>query len=157
MDMWRVLRVSMIVRYYLQSNHLCRELAGPQGLISYLLRSEIANLRPDIIAVYIQAALKIFGFWAAELAQRWQDDRLPEVKSIVEHVMFQIQEFTSSFHIEVQERVGGPLSRFQYGRLNFDVGGQCASVIPVHRCRSQLLPPKTLVARSPGRRFCPGK
>ena len=81
-------------------------------MISHLLRPEIANLRPDIIAVYIQAALKIFGFWAAELAQRWQDDRLSEVKGIVEHVVSQIQELTSSFHIEVQERVGWPLSRF---------------------------------------------
>ncbi len=68
----------------------------------------MTNLSPDIIAVYIQSAMKIFGYWAAELAQRWQDDCLPEVKSTVEHVMSRIQVFTDSFHVEVQERVGWP-------------------------------------------------
>lgn len=49
--------------------------------------------------------MKIFGFWAAELAQRWQDDFLPEVKSMAQLVMSHVQELTGSFYVEVQERV----------------------------------------------------
>jgi AP-3 complex subunit delta-1 len=55
--------------------------------------------------VYIQAVVKIFGYWAAELAQRWDEDDLPEVKDVVETVMERVNNFASSPHIEVQERV----------------------------------------------------
>lgn len=82
------------------------ELAEPQKLLPYLLRPEIATLSPEIVAVYIQGASKIFGHWAAEIAQRWDDDDLPEVKSMVELILGRVQEFVSSSDVEVQERVG---------------------------------------------------
>ncbi|KAF8347080.1 adaptin N terminal region-domain-containing protein [Amanita rubescens] len=90
------------------------ELPRPQDLISHLLRPEVTNLSPDIIAVCIQSAMKIFGYWAAELAQHWQNDCLPEVKSTVEHVMSRIQVFTESFHVEVQERAANILQLFRF-------------------------------------------
>ncbi len=81
------------------------ELAEPQKLLPYLLQPGISHLSPDIIAVYIQAAAKIFGFWATEVAQRWTEDDLPEVKDLVAMVISRGNEFVSSPHIEVQERV----------------------------------------------------
>lgn len=63
------------------------------------------NLSPETIAVYIQSATKIFGYWAAEIAQRWDDDYLQEVKSVVQMVITNVGGFVSSPHIDVQERV----------------------------------------------------
>jgi hypothetical protein len=80
------------------------ELTEPQKLLTYLLQPSIASLSPDIIAVYVHAATKVFGYWAAEIAQRWDDDRLPEIKSVVEMVIERVSDFNSSPHIEVQER-----------------------------------------------------
>lgn len=80
------------------------ELTEPQKLLAYLLQPSIANLAPDIIAVYIHTATKVFGYWAAEIAQRWDDDLLPDVTSVVDMVIERVSDFISSPHIEVQER-----------------------------------------------------
>ncbi|KIM88794.1 hypothetical protein PILCRDRAFT_239285 [Piloderma croceum F 1598] len=82
----------------------CSELTEPQKLLTYLLQPRIANLAQDIIAVYIHAATKVFGFWATELAQRWDDDLLPEIRNVVDMVIERVSDFNSSPHIEVQER-----------------------------------------------------
>lgn len=58
--------------------------------------------------MYIQAATKVFGHWAAEIAQRWEDDDLQEVKGLVEFIMTRVSDFIGSPHIEVQERVRYP-------------------------------------------------
>lgn len=81
------------------------ELSEPQKILPYLFQPEIVNLSPETIAVYIQAATKIFGHWAAEIAQRWDDDYLQEVKSVVQTVITNVGGFVSSPHIDVQERV----------------------------------------------------
>jgi len=81
------------------------ELQDPQKLLPLLLQPEISNLSPDIISVYIQAATKIFGFWAADLASRWSDDDLQQVKDLVQLVLTGVGKFVASPHIEVQERV----------------------------------------------------
>lgn len=86
-------------------NKSSRELSEPQKLIPYLIQAEITNLAPDIIAMYIQAATKIFGFWAAELAQQWDDNNLPEVKETVETILTGMRQLVNNRHIEVQERV----------------------------------------------------
>jgi len=62
-------------------------------------------LSSDIVAVYIQAATKVFGSWAADIAQRWTDDDLTYLKSMVELMIFRLGELTQSSQIEVQERV----------------------------------------------------
>ena len=81
------------------------EIPEPQKVIPHLLQPEISRLAPDILAIYIQAVSKIFGSWAAELAQRWDDDDLPQVKASVDTIIARINEFATSPHIEVQERV----------------------------------------------------
>ena len=61
-----------------------RELAEPQKLLNYLLQPRVLTLDTETVAVYLQAALKIFGVWTAELADRWDNDDLPKVKSLVD-------------------------------------------------------------------------
>ncbi|KAJ7657986.1 Ap3d1 protein [Mycena rosella] len=92
----------------------CSELSEPHKLLPYLLQPEVANLLPEIIAVYIQATSKIFGHWAAEVAQRWDDDDLPEVKSMVDVIVGGVHEFVSNTHIEVQERAANTLQLFTF-------------------------------------------
>ncbi|KAJ4476579.1 adaptin N terminal region-domain-containing protein [Lentinula aciculospora] len=92
----------------------CSELADPQKLLPLILQPEISILSPDIIAVYIQAAMKIFGFYAAELAQRWVDDDLHEAKAIVQMVIGHVSPFVGSPHIEVQERAANTLQLFKF-------------------------------------------
>ena len=82
-----------------------RVLSDPQKLLPHFLRNEVDRLSPDIIAMYIQAVLKIFGSWAVELAQRWGDDELTELKEKVKSVVDRMRELAASEHIEVQERV----------------------------------------------------
>jgi AP-3 complex subunit delta-1 len=81
------------------------ELAQPQKLLPYLLHSDISQLAPETIAVYLLSAAKIFSYWAADLAERWDDDLLQDVKDTVDSVMEGLQPFVSSNHSEVQERV----------------------------------------------------
>lgn len=81
------------------------ELAEPQKLLSHLLQPGINTLPPDVVAVYVQAAMKVFGSWAAELAERWDDDDLPRVQGVVGDILERLQSFAAHPDIEVQERV----------------------------------------------------
>ncbi|KAJ7070698.1 adaptin N terminal region-domain-containing protein [Mycena amicta] len=92
----------------------CSELAEPQKLLPYLLQPQIATLHPEIIAVYIQATSKIFGHWAAEVAERWDDEDLAEVKSTVESILNSVREFVSNADVEVQERAANTLQLFNF-------------------------------------------
>lgn len=106
--MWRILQASFFLLWIICKLIIpCRrELTEPQKLLAYILQPEISRLSPETIAVYIQAATKIFGFWAAELAERWTDEDLTEVKGIVDLVVSRVTGLVISPHIEVQERVG---------------------------------------------------
>lgn len=108
-DMWGVLQVC-VSRFHTFVYSLVppSELLAPEELLPYLLHPDAANLDPDTIAVYLQAANKIFGYWATEAAQQWSEDLLDKVRAAVDSIMEQIEEFVSSPHIEVQERVRMP-------------------------------------------------
>ena len=85
------------------------ELSEPHKLFEYLLQPAVLRLTPDTIAVYLQSALKVFGSWCAELADRWDDDDLPRIRGVVDTLVERVSAFASSPDIEVQERVGPPL------------------------------------------------
>lgn len=85
-----------------------RELAEPQKLLTYLLQPRVLTLASETVAVYLQAAIKVFGSWTAELADRWDDDDLTKVRSSVDTVVEQASEFASNSDIEIQERVRAP-------------------------------------------------
>ena len=82
------------------------ELSDTRKAVPSLLSSNVSKLSPDIIAVYINSAAKVFGAWAVDLAARWDDDDLQEVKEVVASVISAVRQFTSSADFEVQERVG---------------------------------------------------
>ena len=84
---------------------LFSELADPQKLLTYLLQPRVLTLDPAIISVYLQAAIKVFGSWAADLADRWDDEDLPKVRNTVDTLVDRVREFASNPDIEVQERV----------------------------------------------------
>lgn len=63
------------------------------------------TLDPESVAVFLQAATKIFGVWAAELAERWDSDDLPKVKTVVDSVIERLDDMVLNPDIEVQERV----------------------------------------------------
>jgi AP-3 complex subunit delta-1 len=69
------------------------------------VQTQVATLHPEIMAVYIQSTCKIFGHWAAETAERWDDEDLVELKSTVELILTQVREYVSNADVEVQERV----------------------------------------------------
>ena len=62
-------------------------------------------MAPDIVAICIQSAAKIFGYWAVDLANRWDDDDLSNVKNTVETTVSCLQKLASDPDFEVQERV----------------------------------------------------
>ncbi|KAJ7361378.1 Adaptor protein complex AP-3 delta subunit [Mycena albidolilacea] len=92
----------------------CSELSEPQKLLPYLLQPQIATLLPEIIAVYIHAASKIFGHWTDQVAQRWEDDDLPEVKSMVDLIIGRVRDFVSNADVEVQERAANTIQLFAF-------------------------------------------
>ncbi|KAF9453879.1 Ap3d1 protein [Macrolepiota fuliginosa MF-IS2] len=98
----------------------CEELSEPERLLPYLLQPNITRLPPDTVSIYIQAAIKIFGFWASELAQRWDEDDLATIKSAVENMSERMAALVSSPHIEVQERAANirQLCNFIFADLN---------------------------------------
>ncbi|TRM61606.1 adaptin N terminal region-domain-containing protein [Schizophyllum amplum] len=85
----------------------CSEMTDPQKLIPYLLQPEIVILPADIMALYIQTALKIFGYWAAELASNWDNDDLPDVQAMVETVI------TAANTLQLFQFIRADLSSFQ--------------------------------------------
>ncbi|KAI0756396.1 adaptin N terminal region-domain-containing protein [Daedaleopsis nitida] len=96
----------------------CSELADPHKLLSYLLQQRIVALPADVVAVYLHAAMKVFGSWAAELADRWDDDDLPKVRSVVDDVVERLASFATHPDIEVQERAAELLQLFTFVRAD---------------------------------------
>lgn len=70
-----------------------------------LVDPSVADLPPNILAVYLSAALKVYGYWASVLAGKWSDRFLPMVKDTVAQLRAGFQPFASNEEVEVQERV----------------------------------------------------
>ncbi|KAK7040144.1 AP-3 complex subunit delta [Paramarasmius palmivorus] len=93
---------------------ICGEYCRSSQDDSASITEEITGLHPEIIAVYIQASVKIFGYWAAETALNWSEDDLQEVKDVVGMISSRVGEFVSSPHTEVQERAANTLQLFNF-------------------------------------------
>ncbi|KAH8101043.1 Adaptor protein complex AP-3 delta subunit [Phellopilus nigrolimitatus] len=94
------------------------ELSDVRKVLPSLLSADTEQLAPDIVAVYIHSAAKVFGIWAVELANHWDEDDLPEVKASVESIVSGLQEFASSPDFEVQERAANILQLFNFIRAD---------------------------------------
>ncbi|KAI0059437.1 Adaptor protein complex AP-3 delta subunit, partial [Artomyces pyxidatus] len=92
----------------------CREIAEPQKLLPFLLQDNISILSPETIGIYLQAAMKLFGTWASQLSQEWEEDDLPRVKDVVDTIRTRMSDFASSPEIEVQERAANALQLFSF-------------------------------------------
>ncbi|KAL5494662.1 APL5 [Sanghuangporus weigelae] len=90
------------------------ELTDTRKAIPSLLAPNVAKLAPDIIAMYIQSVAKIFNGWAVDLAARWDDDDLSEVKDVVSSVLSGVRQFASNEDFEVQERAANVLQLFTF-------------------------------------------
>jgi len=99
-----------------------------------LLQPAISKLDPETVAVYVHAATKVFAFWTAEIAKRWDHDDLPKVKQQVNYVVERLQEFASDPNIEVQERVG-IFTKMMIRPFITAEGGELSRTLRVHRCR----------------------
>lgn len=97
---------------------ICGEYASettqPQKMLPYFLQPSLEQLSADTIAVYIQAAVKIFGAWTADIAQYWKEDHIAEVKITVDSMVTRLQRFTSNSDMEVQERAANSLHLFNF-------------------------------------------
>ncbi|KIJ53612.1 hypothetical protein M422DRAFT_222276 [Sphaerobolus stellatus SS14] len=96
-----------------------REISDPPKILTYLLQPSTLTLPCETVCIYIQAALKIFGSWAVNLASRWSNDFLPELKQTIDMALSGLQSFVSSEDIEVQERAANALQLFAF--INADV------------------------------------
>jgi AP-3 complex subunit delta len=82
-----------------------RELKDPIHVMMRLVDPSVTDLPSNILAVYLSAALKIYGYWASVLTEKWNDQFLPTVKETVAQLRAGFQPFASSEDVEVQERV----------------------------------------------------
>ncbi|EKM61582.1 uncharacterized protein PHACADRAFT_83114 [Phanerochaete carnosa HHB-10118-sp] len=99
----------------------CSELAEPQKLLDTLLRPEVHKLAPETIAVYLQAAVKVFGAWCADLAEQWNDEELPNVRGVAETMVERVAEFAANADIEVQERAANFLQLLIFVRADISM------------------------------------
>ncbi|TFY81023.1 hypothetical protein EWM64_g2988 [Hericium alpestre] len=112
----------------------CGELAEPHKILPYLLQPSISTLPPETIEMYLQAATKVFGYWAAELFRHWDDDDLPKVRDAVESIIERMNDFTSNPDIEVQERAANGLQLFTFVRADLSsYHPKAPSKPPAHR------------------------
>ncbi|KAH9929816.1 adaptin N terminal region-domain-containing protein [Fomitopsis serialis] len=99
----------------------CGELAEPQKLLPHLLQPGLVALDPEIVAVYLQAATKVFGYWAAEQANTFESEDLPKIRDAVDMTLERAGEFATSPDIEVQERAAEMVNLFTFVRADLSV------------------------------------
>ncbi|CEL53150.1 AP-3 complex subunit delta-1 OS=Mus musculus GN=Ap3d1 PE=1 SV=1 [Rhizoctonia solani AG-1 IB] len=72
-------------------------------------------------ALSVQSALKVFGYWAASRAERWDDGAGAEVLREVERTSESLRAFVGVGDLEVQERAANALQLFRF--IQADVVG----------------------------------
>ncbi|CAE6534749.1 unnamed protein product [Rhizoctonia solani] len=72
-------------------------------------------------ALCVQSALKVFGFWAADRAEQWNDTTGAEVLREVERTSESLRAFATVADPEVQERAANALQLFRF--IQADVSG----------------------------------
>lgn len=79
-------------------------LASPLSTISAILSPTLSQSSPKLIGVSVQAAAKVFAYYAASASERWSADLHEEAKNVVASTKAGLEPFLSSPDIEVQER-----------------------------------------------------
>ncbi|KZT27607.1 Adaptor protein complex AP-3 delta subunit [Neolentinus lepideus HHB14362 ss-1] len=92
----------------------CSEMPNPSQLLEYLLQPETLALSSDTITIYLHSAAKVFGHWAAELGQRWDDAYLQDLNNKVRMIVDCAKTYASNKDMEVQERAANLLGLFTF-------------------------------------------
>lgn len=79
-------------------------LTSPLSTIHNLLPPSLVHSSPQLIALSIHAAAKVFGHYAAQVSNSWNAEAHQELKNLVASITAGLEPFVTSPHIEVQER-----------------------------------------------------
>lgn len=79
-------------------------LTSPLSTIHNLLLPSLIHSSPQLIALSIHAAAKVFGHYAAHVSNSWNAEAHQELKNLVASITAGLEPFVTSPHIEVQER-----------------------------------------------------
>lgn len=80
------------------------DLSSPLSTIHNLLPPSLVHSSPQLIALSIHAAAKVFGHYAAHVSNSWNVEAHQELKNLVASITAGLEPFVTSPHIEVQER-----------------------------------------------------
>lgn len=80
-------------------------LPEPRRSFGRLFQPSLQRLSSDIIVSYLQAGLKVFSYWASNLAQGWSSGMIDDFSSAVASLLIEIEPFTLHSDVEVRERV----------------------------------------------------
>ncbi|CCA68714.1 related to Adapter-related protein complex 3 delta 1 subunit [Serendipita indica DSM 11827] len=75
-----------------------------ETVLTRLIQPSISLLSSDIIAVYIQATLKVLSRWTYDLAEGWSNEQLKSAKETVDAVLTGLNPLCCHADMEVQER-----------------------------------------------------
>jgi AP-3 complex subunit delta len=115
------------------------EIAEPQKLLPHLLQPNVSLLSSETIGAYIQAAVKLFGAWSMELSQNWDNNKIRDVREVVDTLISRLKNLTSHSEAEVQERVRPIGASFKNIPQNMGtLGCQCSAAIQLRSCRSRI-------------------
>lgn len=73
--------------------------------MEFLVQPGVTKLPHEVQAVYIHSVLKIYAFWATNLAYNWDEDARNELLRFTGILKDKIGMFCSCMDLEVQERV----------------------------------------------------
>ncbi len=80
-------------------------LYDPKATLRALLQPQMQMLDSVITAICIQAATKLFGQWAATVADDWDAARHRDAKSLVQEAVEALTRWSTNEELDVQERV----------------------------------------------------
>lgn len=119
-----------------------------QSVIPSLLSSRSLSSSATTASICVQAAAKVFGRWAVELAERWNDDSYDDIQKgneldqtvqVVADVNEKLLGLASSNNIEVQERVRLSCLCFLCSQTSHLLGCEYTATLQFHPCRPNVL------------------
>ncbi|KZV96926.1 hypothetical protein EXIGLDRAFT_764838, partial [Exidia glandulosa HHB12029] len=88
-------------------------------VIGHLIQPSIKFLPADTIAVFLQSAMKVFGYWAAEVAAEWNDAaHLGAARRMADELSGALEPFTAHADVEVQERAANIVALLAFLRAD---------------------------------------
>lgn len=102
-------------------------LASPLSAMTSILSPTLPQASPQLVVVSVQAAAKVFAYYAASASESWSADLHEETKNVVESTTRGLEPFLSSPDIEVQERA------FELSQLLAFVSADLKNHVPPQR------------------------